>query len=163
MRRALPTSLFLLASLTLTACTSGATPSPSSAAPSVAPSVAASEAPSVAPSATPDACAKDSLKLTTAGKLTVGTDNPAYPPYFAQNPAGNPQPWDKDQGDPDTTARASKAPSPMPSPSSSGFAKADVMWVVAPFNNGDRAGPEGLRLRHQPGVVHGRPGRRRST
>src|SRR5215211_8890432 len=27
-------------------------------------------------------CAKDQLDLTSAGKLTIGTDNPAFPPWF---------------------------------------------------------------------------------
>ncbi|NDH28237.1 MAG: hypothetical protein EBX81_02815, partial [bacterium] len=35
------------------------------------------------PSASLDAsCAKDSLALKTAGKLTLSTDNPAYSPWF---------------------------------------------------------------------------------
>jgi len=28
-------------------------------------------------------CATGSLNLVTDGKLTIGTDNPAYPPWFA--------------------------------------------------------------------------------
>ena len=83
MRRALSITSVLLATLALTACTGGASVSPSSAAPSLAPSTAASaSAASVAPSASADACAKDALTTKTSGKLTIGTDNPAYPPYF---------------------------------------------------------------------------------
>ena len=29
-----------------------------------------------------DECATDQLELVSAGKLTIGTDNPAYPPWF---------------------------------------------------------------------------------
>ena len=31
-------------------------------------------------------CAKDSLNLINAGQLTIGTDNPAYPPWFGGSP-----------------------------------------------------------------------------
>ena len=141
MRRTLPVVGLLLASLTLGACVGGAgvTPSPSSAAPSVAPSTAASVAPSVAPSANP--CAKDALKLTAAGKLTIGTDNPAYPPYYASNPAGNTKPWDKDQGDPNTGEGFESAVAYAVA-DKLGFSKADVVWVVAPFNVAIAPGPK---------------------
>ncbi len=36
-------------------------------------------------SATADACAKDSLPLVNDGTLTVGTDNPAFPPWVLKN------------------------------------------------------------------------------
>ncbi|HLO36473.1 MAG TPA: ABC transporter substrate-binding protein [Candidatus Deferrimicrobium sp.] len=132
MRRAIPVTALLLASLALGACTSGATPAPSSAAPSVAPSTAASVAPSVAPSATPDACAKDNLTLKTAGKLTIGTDNPAYPPYF-QIPDGTAtKPWEL--GDP-TNGQGFEGAFAYALAGKLGFAKADVVWVVVPFDN----------------------------
>jgi hypothetical protein len=34
-----------------------------------------------------DSCAKDKLQLTTAGKLTIGTDKPAYDPWFSNDGA----------------------------------------------------------------------------
>jgi polar amino acid transport system substrate-binding protein len=142
MRRSLPAIGFVLASLILSACTSGATTAPSVAAPSVpATSTAPSVAASVAPSASPDACATASLKLTTAGKLTIGTDNPAYPPYYASNPAGNTKPWDKDQGDPNTGEGFESAVAYAVA-DKLGFAKADVVWVVAPFNVAIAPGPK---------------------
>jgi polar amino acid transport system substrate-binding protein len=132
MRRALPV-LALLASLALGACTSGATTAPSSAAPSVpAPSTAPSIAASVAPSASPDACAKDTLKLTTAGKLTIGTDNPAYPPYFDIPAAGATKPWEL--GDP-TDGSGFESAFAYAFADKLGFAKADVTWIVVPFDN----------------------------
>jgi polar amino acid transport system substrate-binding protein len=140
MRRALPLSALLLASLVVGACTSGASSTPSSAAPS-APAPSASAAASVTPSASADACAKDSLTLKTAGKLTVGTDNPAYPPYFASNPAGNTAPWDKDQGDPNTGEGFESAVAYAVA-EKLGFAKTDVVWVVAPFNTAIAPGPK---------------------
>jgi polar amino acid transport system substrate-binding protein len=140
MRRAFPVTGILLASLALAACTGGATTRPASLAPSAATTSASVEA-SVAPSASADACARDSLKLTTAGKLTIGTDNPAYPPYFASNPAGNTAPWDKDQGDP-TTGRGFESAVAYAVADKLGFAKADVVWVVAPFNTVIAPGPK---------------------
>jgi polar amino acid transport system substrate-binding protein len=141
MRRTLPVIGLLLASLTLGACVGGAgtTPSPSSAAPSVAPSTAASVVPSVAPSANP--CAKDTLKLTAPGRLTIGTDNPAYPPYYASNKAGNTKPWDKDQGDP-TTGEGFESAVAYAVADKLGFGKGDVVWVVAPFNTAIAPGPK---------------------
>jgi polar amino acid transport system substrate-binding protein len=132
MRRALPV-LALLASLALGACTSGATPAPSSAAPSVgAPSSAPSIAASVAPSASPDACAAANLKLTTAGKLTIGTDNPAYPPYYDIPAAGATKPWEL--GDP-TDGSGFESAFAYALAAKLGFAKADVTWIVVPFDN----------------------------
>ena len=140
MRRARSLTILLLASLALGACTTGGGASTApSAAPSAAPSTAASAAPSAAPSV--DACAKDTLALKTAGKLTIGTDNPAYPPYFAQNPAGNAEPWDKDQGDPNTGEGFESAVA-YAIAEELGFAKADVVWVVAPFNTAIAPGPK---------------------
>lgn len=38
-----------------------------------------------------DACAKDQLKLLNAGKLTIGTDKPAYEPWFKDDDPSNGQ------------------------------------------------------------------------
>jgi polar amino acid transport system substrate-binding protein len=132
MRRALPITALLLASLALGACTSGATPAPSTAAtPSAAPSTAASSAPSVAPSPSADACAKASLTLTTTGKLTIGTDNPAYPPYY-DIPAAATKPWQL--GDP-TDGKGFESAFAYALAAKLGFDKADVVWIVVPFDN----------------------------
>ncbi|HUP19548.1 MAG TPA: amino acid ABC transporter substrate-binding protein, partial [Gemmatimonadota bacterium] len=39
-------------------------------------------APTTSPEAEVDECATESLNLVTPGQLTVGTDNPAFPPWF---------------------------------------------------------------------------------
>jgi polar amino acid transport system substrate-binding protein len=132
MRRTLPVIALLLASLTLGACVGGAgtTPSPSSSAPSVAPSIAASVAPSVAPSANP--CAKDTLKLTAAGRLTIGTDNPAYPPFYDIPAGGASKPWEA--GDP-TDGKGFESAFAYALADKLGFAKTDVVWIVVPFDN----------------------------
>ena len=134
MRRARPITALLLASLALGACTTGSGSSPSAApvTPSAAPSTAASVAPSVAPSPSANACAKDTLTLTTAGKLTIGTDNPAYPPYYDIPDAGAPKPWEL--GDP-TDGKGFESAFAYALAAKLGFDKADVTWIVVPFDN----------------------------
>jgi len=109
------------------------TPSPSTAAVSIAPSLA--------PSATPDPCAPANLTLATAGKLTIGTDNPAYPPYFAENATGtaNTAPWKI--GDP-TNGKGFESAVGYAIADRMGFAKADVTWLVVPFANSYAPGPK---------------------
>ena len=41
------------------------------------------------PVVTPATCSKDTLPTTTAGKLTIATDEPAYAPWFADNKPEN--------------------------------------------------------------------------
>lgn len=129
MRSALTSSVVLLAALAVAGCTTaGASPSASPAA-SVPPSATA---PSTAPSPSADACSKDSLTTMTAGKLTVGTDNPAYPPYF-QIPEGTATaPWEL--GDP-TNGEGFESAFAYALADKLGFGEADVAWVVVPFDN----------------------------
>jgi polar amino acid transport system substrate-binding protein len=107
------------------ACSAGASPTP---APSetTAPSAAAE----TTPAPTEDACAKDNLTLVSAGKLTIGTDNPAYPPYFDPDPAdpawelGNPA-----NGKGFESAVAYAVADRL------GFTKDEVAWVAIKFDN----------------------------
>ena len=120
------------------ACSAAASPSPAAVA-SAAPTTAASVAPSVAAASptlapTPDACAVANLKLIAPGKLTVGTNNPAYPPYFAAKDGGNTAPWDKDGGDP-TTGKGFESAVAYAVADKLGFAPTDVAWIVVPFDN----------------------------
>ena len=122
----------------LAACT---TPAASTApsAPSVAPSVEASAPPeSASPSA--DACAKDGLAVVAPGKLTLGTDNPAYPPYFAENADGSKtDPWEL--GDP-TNGQGFEAAVGYAIAEQLGFTKDEVVWTVVPFANAFAPGPK---------------------
>jgi polar amino acid transport system substrate-binding protein len=132
MRCTLPVTGLLLASLAVGACTGGATSQPNSAAASVAAPSASVET-SVAPSASPDACAKESLKVTTAGELTVGTDNPAYPPYYQIPATGSATaPWEL--GDP-TNGQGFESAFAYALADKLGFAKTDVSWIVVSFDN----------------------------
>ena len=126
--RLLATGLIALA---VAACSSaGASPS---SAPSEAASVAPSDGASVAPSASADACATDSLAVVTAGTFTIGTDNPAYPPYFAENASGTATaPWEL--GDP-TTGEGFESALGFAIADRLGFTKDQVAWVVVPFAN----------------------------
>jgi polar amino acid transport system substrate-binding protein len=131
MRRAFPVTGLLLASLALTACTGGATTAPASVTPSVAGPSASIEA-SVAPSASPDVCAKDKLQVRTLGKLTIGTDNPAYPPYYDIPDAGATKPWEL--GDP-TDGKGFESAFAYALADKLGFTKDEVTWIVVPFDN----------------------------
>jgi polar amino acid transport system substrate-binding protein len=105
-------SLAILAALALAACGSDDSSSSSSA------------------SATPaaDTCAKDQLALKTPGTLTIGTDKPAYPPYFEDdNPANG-------KGFESAVAYAIAA--------KLGYAKDEVKWTVVPFNASYAPGPK---------------------
>jgi polar amino acid transport system substrate-binding protein len=84
-------------------------------------------------------CAKSNLTLVTPGQLTIGTDNPAFDPYF-QGPTGhewkgefNHDPYN-DQGFEDATAYAVAQ--------QLGFSKDQVNWVAVPFNNSYKPGPK---------------------
>jgi polar amino acid transport system substrate-binding protein len=84
-------------------------------------------------------CAKANLQLVTPGQLTIGTDNPAYDPFFL-GPTGhewtgqfNHDPYN-DQGFEDATAYAVAQ--------QLGFSKDQVKWVAVPFNNSYKPGPK---------------------
>lgn len=132
------TALVFVAALAAACTSGGASPSATT---SEAPSTAASTAPSAAPSATPDACAKDNLKTFTAGKLTVGTDNPAYPPYFDPPASGETAtaPWEL--GDP-TNGRGFESAVAYAVAGKLGFAKGDVVWTYVPFDSSYAPGPK---------------------
>ena len=116
----------------------GTSPSPS-AAPSVAPTEAATAAPTAtpeptptpAPTPTPNACAPENLATLAAGTLTLGADNPAYPPYFEISDPVTP-PWEL--GDP-TNGKGFEGAVAYAVADKLGFAKEKVSWTVVPFNN----------------------------
>ena len=77
----------------------------------------------------PDECAPENLTTIDAGKLTVGTDTPAYPPYFVVDDPSNGEGFESAV----TYAVAAGL----------GFDPTDVVWQVVPFNTsyapGDKA------------------------
>jgi polar amino acid transport system substrate-binding protein len=73
-------------------------------------------------------CAKDQLALATPGTLTVGTDKPAFPPYFVDDDPTNGKGFE--------SAVAYAVADEL------GFAKGDVKWTVVPFNSSYAPGPK---------------------
>jgi polar amino acid transport system substrate-binding protein len=72
-------------------------------------------------------CAKASLDLVSDGKLTIGTDNPAYPPWFGGDEKA---PWkvsDPRSGKGYESAVAYAVAKQL------GFAKGEVEWKYVPF------------------------------
>lgn len=140
-----------LAAALAAACTgAAATPSPlpsttplPSTAPTAAPSVAAasaSTAPTTAPTPSPTAnpCSAANLATKTAGKLTIGTDNPAYPPYFAPS-SPDPKPWQL--GDP-TNQQGFESAVAYAVAKQLGYTPDQVTWTVVPFDNSYQPGPK---------------------
>jgi polar amino acid transport system substrate-binding protein len=75
---------------------------------------------SAAESAATDECAAENLTTISPGMLTIGTDTPAYPPYFVDD--------DPTNGEGFESAVAYAVASQL------GFAPTDVKWEVVPFN-----------------------------
>ncbi|HET9344255.1 MAG TPA: ABC transporter substrate-binding protein [Candidatus Limnocylindrales bacterium] len=132
MRSTVRSLIALLAVLSLAACSSGATPSPSA---SVAPPPASAK-PSAAASASAAAneCTPDNLATKTPGTLLIGTDNPAFPPYFQIPPEGTAatDPWEL--GDP-TNGEGFEGAFAYALADQLGFAEDAVEWTVVPFDN----------------------------
>jgi polar amino acid transport system substrate-binding protein len=83
-----------------------------------------------------DPCAKDQLNLKTAGQLTIGTDNPAFPPWF-QDADG--APWDPTT---EPTKQGYEAAVAYAVAGEMGFSDDEVKWVVVPFDNVFKPGPK---------------------
>lgn len=75
---------------------------------------------SASESAAVDECAFENLTTLTPGVLTIGTDTPAYPPYFVDD--------DPTNGEGFESAVAYAVADKL------GFMPADVVWEVVPFN-----------------------------
>jgi polar amino acid transport system substrate-binding protein len=79
-------------------------------------------------SASSEPCAKGSLKTLKKGRLTVGTDKPAYPPYFTDDDPTNGKGFE--------SAVAYAVATRL------GFTKDEVKWTVVPFNSSYAPGPK---------------------
>lgn len=73
-------------------------------------------------------CTPEKLETLEPGKLTVATDDPAFPPYFEDNDPSN--------GEGFESAVAYAIADEL------GFARDEVEWVVEPFNSSYRPGPK---------------------
>jgi polar amino acid transport system substrate-binding protein len=83
---------------------------------------------SSAPSASAPNCAPAQLKTLSAGKLTFGTDDPVYPPWFADNKPESGQGFE--------SAIAYAVATKL------GYAKDQVVWTRVTFNNAIAPGPK---------------------
>jgi polar amino acid transport system substrate-binding protein len=75
-------------------------------------------------------CAKADLPLVSSGQLTIGTDNPAYPPWFG---GGSPKGSQWKINDP-TTGQGFESAVAYAVAKQLGFAKSEVTWAYTPFN-----------------------------
>ena len=73
-------------------------------------------------------CDKDNLSLLNDGKLTVGTDSPAYEPWFVDNDPTNGKGFE--------SAVAYAVADQL------GFSTDEVTWVKVPFNSSYKPGPK---------------------
>ena len=102
------TSLALVAAALLTLGLTGCAPQDEAAPPASTPSSA-------------DACTKDQLKTLKTGTFTVGTDKPAYGPWFSDDDPTNGKGYESAVA----YAVAEKL----------GFSRSEVTWTVVPFTN----------------------------
>jgi polar amino acid transport system substrate-binding protein len=75
-------------------------------------------------------CDKGQLQLVNPGQLTVGTDNPAFPPWFD---GGTPEGSSWEINDP-STGKGFESAVAYAVAQKLGFAKNEVKWSVVPFN-----------------------------
>src|SRR5438067_1302565 len=92
-----------------------------------------------------DACATSNLQLVHAGRLTIGTSNPAYPPYFE---GGHPKGSDWKLNDPHT-GKGFESAVAYAVADQLGFSKAEVDWVPSPFTQSYAPGPKNWDLNIQ--------------
>ena len=90
----------------------------------------ADETPSAggSPSPSEEPCPPGALNTRTAGKLTIGTDNPAYEPWFSDNKPANGKGFE--------SAVAYQVAQRL------GYPAANVVWTRVPFNNAIAPGPK---------------------
>jgi polar amino acid transport system substrate-binding protein len=123
-----------LIALVVAACGGGASPTPTAG-------PTPTQAAATAAQPTADACATESLDTVTAGTLTIGTDNPAFPPYFEGREGGNTEPWDPEWGDP-TTGEGFESATAYAIAGQLGYTEDQVAWIPVQFNNAFAPGPK---------------------
>jgi polar amino acid transport system substrate-binding protein len=74
-----------------------------------------------AASTEPNLCVKSSLRLVKTGTLTIGTDKPAFDPWFS--------------GDDPTNGKGFESAVAYAVADQLGFAKSEVSWTTVPFNS----------------------------
>ncbi|HEY0000114.1 MAG TPA: ABC transporter substrate-binding protein [Actinoplanes sp.] len=87
-----------------------------------------SAAPNPSASASANVCPAGALDTATAGKLTIGTDNPAYEPWFSDNKPSNGKGFE--------SAVAYQVAQRL------GYPPENVIWTSVTFNNAIAPGPK---------------------
>ena len=85
-----------------------------------------------------DDCAKENLELVDEGQLTIGTDNPAFPPWFG---GGTPEGSQWEINDP-STGEGFESAVAYAVAQELGFTEDEIEWIVVPFNQSFRPGPK---------------------
>ncbi len=92
---------------------------------------------SSAPGSNP--CAVKNLALLHPGTLTIGTDNPAYSPYFTGGPGGG---WTGQYNNNPYTGKGFEAAVAYAVAKQMGFTKPQVKWAVTHFGQSYAPGPK---------------------
>ena len=130
--------LGLIAILVAACSTTGGQASAES--PTIASEPPVTEAPvSEAPSAEADICTAAEMPTVTPGTFTIGTDNPAYPPYFEIVDPPVTDPWEL--GDP-TTGTGFESAFAYALAEELGFDRETVTWIPVKFDNAYAPGPK---------------------
>lgn len=85
------------------------------------------------PAAVPG-CAKGTLNLLNEGRLTLGTDNPAFPPWWG---GAAKKPWEVSNP---ASGKGYESAVAYAVAKQLGFSKGQVTWTAVPFNNSFRPG-----------------------
>ncbi len=93
-------------------------------------------------STTTISCAKADLKTVRDGKLTVGTDNPAYPPWFG----GTPSKGSKWKVSDPNTGKGFESAVAYAVARQLGFGRAEVTWAYVPFTKAYAPGKKSFDL-----------------
>jgi polar amino acid transport system substrate-binding protein len=94
----------------------------------------------LAPQVVSAVCPTSSLHLVKSGQLTIGTDNPAYPPWYA---GGSPKGSSWKINDP-STGKGYESAVAYAISRQLGFSKSQVKWTYIPFNKAFAPGPKGF-------------------
>ena len=81
-------------------------------------------------------CERESVETIADGRLTIGTDNPAFEPWFG---GGTPEGSEWELNDP-ATGEGFESAVAYAVAEQLGFPEGDVDWVVVPFNNSFKPG-----------------------
>ena len=120
-RRATALAAVLTAAMFVAACSSGTSTETAAETAAASAAVATPAESTSTEDAAVDPCAKENLATLTAGTLTIGTDSPAYPPYFVDDDPSNGQGFE--------SAVAYAVAEGL------GFTPEEVAWEVVPFNS----------------------------